>query len=236
MNPEPRAPHPGNLPEAPQPPRKNSRPLVWAVAAGLGLLGIFGLLRSQSTPDATYSSTPASIEATPEVRLDPSGKLQTSSRNPLSDSFSEPQLIFFVPDDNGEMKQRTMPPKGDIPRDAQAARENLSMQAVQALMQAAPDIFPPGTVLQSVSIQNGAATLSFNSALSTPSFWQGSALTRATLDALAKTVAATKNQVPGDKGEGVRLSVEGKPLLALGEMDLSQPYTPSAQAPQRSEP
>lgn len=226
-------------PEPPAPPRKNSRPLIWALAAGLGALGILGLLRSQpgpSGPDATASATPLSAQATPDLRLGQSGKLLASPSNPLSDSFSEPQLIFFTPDDNGNMKQRTMPPHGDIPTDARAAREKLSAQAVQALMQAAPDIFPPGTTLQSVSMDGSSATLNFNSAFAKPGFWQGSALTKATLDALAMTVAATKNQVPGDNTSGVRIEIDGKPLPTLGEMDLSQPYTPSAKAPAGSEP
>lgn len=233
MNSEHPAPQP---PAAPEPPGKNSRPLVWALAAGLGALGILGLLRSQPTPDATLSGTPSSIASTPQPSAEAAGNAAGSSSNSFSDSFSEPQLIIFVPDDQGEMKKRTLAPRGDIPSEPRAARENLSVQAIRSLMQAAPDIFPPDTKLKSVSMDDAAATLDFNAAMSKPDFWQGSALTRATLDSLAMTVAATKAQIPGDKGEGVRLSVEGKPLPALGEMDLSQPYTPSAEAPPRGEP
>ncbi len=216
-----------------EPASKNSKPVIWLALAAAGALGIFGLLHLQSGPNPTPSATP---EATPEVRLNRSGSLTTSSGNPLSPSFSEAQLIFFTPDDNGNMKKRTIPPSGDISKDPQAAKEKLSAQAVQALMQAAPDIFPPGTTLQGVSMQGGVATLNFNSAFSKPDFWQGSALTKATLDALALTVAGTKDQISGSEADGVRIAVEGKPLQTLGEMDLSAPYVPSTKAPAGSEP
>ena len=227
--------HAPQPPAAPEPPRQNSRTLLLALAAGLGALGILALLRSQPAPDPTTSGTPSGIASASPSAQATEGAVG-SSGNSFLNSFSEPQLIVFVPDDNGEMKKRTLAPKGDTPSEPRAAREKLSAQAVGALMQAAPDIFPPGTELKSVSMDGKVATLDFNVALSKPDFWQGSALTRSALDSLAMTVAATKNQIPGDSSEGVRLTVEGKPLPALGEMDLSQPYTPSAQAPTRSEP
>jgi len=234
MNSQNRAPEPPTSPT--NSPAKNPRPLIWAVAAGLGTLGILALLRSQTGPEATPTGTPSSIQATPQPRSNFSGQAAAPHSNPLSDSFSEPQLVFFVPDDNGNMKKRTLPPRGDIPREAGAAREKLATQAVQALMQAAPDIFPPGTALQSISVASGVASLNFSSAFAKPDFWQGSALTRATMDALAMTVAGTGSQIAGDKSEGVRILVEGKPLPTLGEMDLSTPYTPSTTAPPGSEP
>ena len=217
----------------PEPASKNSKPVLYLTIVGLGAVAVLGLLRSQAGPGVAPAGT---SEPTPEVRLNRSGTLTTSPGNPLSDSFSEAQLVFFTPDDSGNMKKRTLPPSGDIPKDARAAKEKLSAQAVQALLQAAPEVFPPGTTLQGASLAGGVLALNFNASFADANFWQGSARTTAALDALALSVAGTKNQISGGEADGVRFLAEGKPLQTLGEMDLSKPYLPSAKAPPGSAP
>jgi len=97
-------------------------------------------------------------------------------------------------------------------------------------------VFPPGTTLQGASLAGGVLALNFNASFADANFWQGSARTTAALDALALSVAGTKNQISGGEADGVRFLAEGKPLQTLGEMDLSKPYLPSAKAPPGSAP
>ena len=226
MSPAPNRTEPDSTPA---PPRKPSRAPLYAAAALVGAGAIFGLLRSQPEP-----GSPAS-DATPSGLVGQAGAPTAGPAAEASRAQQKPQLVIFVPDDNGNLQKRNVALDPRTLRGASGdAPDVLATAAVKELIKASPETFPPGTRLaRAVSTQQGAPTLDFNRSFLDESFWQGSARTLAALDSLAMTVGEARRQALGAGGAdgAVRIVVEGKPLVALGEMDLRQPYEPSAKAP-----
>ena len=224
MNVEPPPPHPSDgphqnpgadsscRPEAPA--RKNRRALIFGTAALLAALATASLMRSQQSAPGDGSFEPGSMGMTPNVSI---GK-------------RSPSLILFVPDENGELKKRTVPLERSLPSgSAQEKKETLATRALQTLMEEARGDFPAGSELEGgVRIVGGVATVDFNRAFAEPNFWQGSARTIATLDAVTMTVKESKNQISGSEKDSVRFLIEGKPITELGGIDLSEPYAPGA--------
>jgi hypothetical protein len=215
-----------------------SRPLTFAAALVLGGGSLLGLLRSEPEPDPNVAAPFAAQTLMPGRARTPGRVAAVPPEEPEEAVGASPQpsaaqskhkLILFVPDDDGVLQKKTVDPSGTLPSDPRAAKEALASQAVKQLMQSAPETFPRGAaLLGGVAIKDNVATLNFNRAFADASFWQGELVTFSALDALAATVQSTKDQVSGSEADGVRILVEGKPLLNLGEADLSQPYTRSA--------
>lgn len=211
-----------------------SRPLTFAAALVLGGGSLLGLLRSEPEPDpnvaapfAAQTLMPGRARTPGRVATLPTAEPDETALKPSAAS-SKHKLILFVPDDDGVLQKKTFDASGTLPSDPRAAKEALASQAVKQLMQSTPETFPRGAaLLGGVAIKDDVATLNFNRAFADASFWQGEMVTFSALDALAATVQSTKDQLSGSEADGVRILVEGKPLLNLGEADLSQPYTRS---------
>jgi hypothetical protein len=221
MNVDPPSPQTPNEPGSQsscEPETSQSKSRRAAIVGGATLLAALSAAvlllseRNAPAPDASAGSGLGAMSMTPSVRL----------------PQRAPSLILFIPDQDGQLKRRTVSLGEAVPSDVKAAKEKLATLALRTLMDEAPDNFPSGAQMQGgVRIQGEVPTVSFNRAFTDPSFWQGSARTLATLDSIALTVKETKNQFPGDERDSIRILVEGKAVSVIGEMDLSEPYQPS---------
>ena len=100
--------------------------------------------------------------------------------------------------------------------------------ALQEIIEKAPAHYPPGAKINSAKDNGKAIVVDLNSAFDKSEFWsqKGEKTTELAIYALINS-AARKNQ-PKGAAKPVKLTIEKKPVLALGEYDFEGEITPQA--------
>jgi hypothetical protein len=100
-------------------------------------------------------------------------------------------------------------------------RAGTPVPALDEIIQGAPQYFPKGTRILSMKSDGKVFTLDMNAAFGNTKEWnKGEATTEAAIYALVNSTA----QVDKSLKTKVQLTVEGKPVTALGEMDTEEPF------------
>jgi len=152
----------------------------------------------------------------------PTTPVETSDKKSIS-------LTLYIPNDNAMLEKHSV--KDSIGSSAHFA--DLAKNACSLLQEKAPDNFPKGTKLIDVKTKpDGTAILNFNSKFNDSSFWNSSALALMGTYSIVNTITA----IPADdfKAQQVQFQVEGKPIVVLGELDVSDPLKPETQWVQKN--
>ncbi len=103
--------------------------------------------------------------------------------------------------------------------------------ALKNLFPAAPDYFPPGTQLQSLSQDEAdpsLARVSLSEKFWNSDFWSGESRTDMAMQSIAHTLQAAYQQT-GNKGAlHVQLLRDDHEMVVLGEYDVRVPYAPDS--------
>jgi spore germination protein GerM len=127
-------------------------------------------------------------------------------------------ITLFIPNDNAMLEKHT------VEDDAATSThfKDLAQSAFTLLQSKSPGNFPAGTKLLGIQTGNdGTASLNFNSSFANSSFWHGSARTLMTTYSIVNTITAL--QADDFKAQQVQFLVEGKPVGALGGLDVHDP-------------
>lgn len=137
--------------------------------------------------------------------------------------YSIPDTIL-VPGDDEKLHEK--PFKNDISAKGGANLPSVYTRWINAVVQATPELFPPGTRVQSVKVGSDAepAQVSFNQAFSKPEFWNGETKTKMAVYSIVNTLSP----VMAGKGRNVpvQILVDGKRIETLGEFDTSDAIEP----------
>jgi len=152
--------------------------------------------------------------------------------------------VFFVPDDEGELRRREVSESESAAEKASSSQEEddaiSADRALRLMLKAAPGDFPSGTrlvdqkterpktPLQRIAVRSNMdrclATVNLSKQFENPDFWQGSTRTISTIYAIVNTVSKTVGSECDETK--VQLLIEGKPASTLGEFDASDPIEP----------
>jgi len=137
--------------------------------------------------------------------------------------YSNPTTIL-VPGDDEKLHEK--PFKNDVPAKDDANLNEAYTRWINAVVQATPELFPPGTRVQSVKVGGDAepAQVSFNQAFAKPEFWNGETKTKMAVYSIVNTLSP----VMAGKGRNVpvQILVDGKRIETLGEFDTSDAIEP----------
>ncbi len=172
--------------------------------------------------------SPDSSDAPPErVHVKP---IHTSAQTPMPQISPTPVVTIqysiptamWVAGDDAKLHQK--PFQSNLPANSGADISTIYTQWINAIIAAAPEMFPTGTHVQSVQLNSDAATVNFNAAFNDPNFWSGETKTKLAIYSIVNTLA------PVISGKGrdvlVQFLVDGKRLQNLGEFDLNEPIPP----------
>ena len=220
-------------------PRANRNILIAAIALLVGVFVVFSLLRApDSTPNAAIP-TPSQLVPAPA---------QTPGAATPAATIAEAQikpvpLVIFTLNDDALLDRKTptamLPPaSAQLKTDAPARASWLASSgatALSALMQDTPSDWPKGTLLRSVKVADNNFQVDFNSAFNQSGAWQGSALVTGVTQSIAWTLDGVRRGLAKAVSTeiapmNVRLSVEGKPLQLLGELEIGSKLTPDEDA------
>ncbi len=137
--------------------------------------------------------------------------------------YSIPDTIL-VPGDDEKLHEK--PFKNDVSPKGGTNLTQAYTHWINAVVQATPELFPPGTRVQSVKVGSDAepAQVSFNQAFAKPEFWNGETKTKMAVYSIVNTLSP----VMAGKGRNVpvRILVDGKRIETLGEFDTSDAIEP----------
>lgn len=208
-------------------PRLNKWAAIIAVLAGAGAFTVQRSLQfsqhpaPQLTPivdERAVSNNANAMQMTPAVKSKPIA------------------LSIWLPNDEGEVVRKTLgatlPPAPQNASKSEVARaqwmETATSIALRTLMKEAPQTFPSGTQLKSVTWNHGVIETDFNAKFADADFWQGSARTLAGTQSIVNTVDGVRRALGTELSQdlppvGVQLLVDGKPLQTLGELEVDEP-------------
>jgi len=146
--------------------------------------------------------------------------------------YSIPDTIL-VPGDDEKLHEK--PFKNDVSAKGGANLPSVYTRWINAVVQATPELFPPGTRVQSVKLGNESepAQVDFNAAFAKSDFWHGETQTKMAIYAIVNTLsiesivhALPPMQSSRGRDVPVQILVEGKRIETLGEFDASDPIKP----------
>jgi hypothetical protein len=182
------------------------------------LLGA-GIVWQQTRDTSQPDDTPPRIHRKPLHKPTP----QSSGTPKPALQYSNPTTIL-VPGDDEKLHEK--PFKNDVPAKNDANLTEAYTHWINAVVQATPELFPPGTRVQSVKVGSDAepAQVSFNQAFAKPEFWNGETKTKMAVYSIVNTLSP----VMAGKGRNVpvQILVDGKRIETLGEFDTSDPIEP----------
>jgi len=136
------------------------------------------------------------------------------------------KFTMFVPDAEGKLHAKSfMTIGGSGAPDFVAAGTN----ALNNLFPAAPDYFPAGTQLQSMTQDDSDSSqvrVSLNDKFWNSDYWSGETRVDAAMQAIAHTLQAAYQQTGGSGPIHVQLLRDNHQVDALGEYDVREPYAP----------
>ncbi len=227
--------------ETPNPaPRPNRNLLIAALALLVGVFVIFSLRRAPEP--APNSAVPAPSQLVPAPDATQNGTPAPTPTVPDNETKPVP-LVLFALNDDALLERKT--PKAMLPpvvaslaTDKTARRQWLETggaTAVRALMQDTPTDWPKATLLRGVKVEDNTFQVDFNAAFNQSGFWQGSALVTGVTQSIAWTLDGVRRGLARATATeiapmNVQLTVEGKPLQLLGELEVGSKITPDEQA------
>ncbi len=198
---------------------QTAKPRAWWMLLLPLLLGasiVFLQMQPQPTTDNSTTATP-----TPKPITTPQAAPQTTPTAQFQ--YSIPTTILVAGED---AKLHKKPFKNTISPNNGANLSAIHTQWINAVVQAAPELFPTGTKVKSVRAFGDAepAQVDFNAAFNTPKFWSGETKTKLAIYSIVNTLAP----IFSDQGRDVpvQILVDGKRLQTLGEFDVSEPIAP----------
>lgn len=222
-------------PTSPPNPRANRNILIAAIALLVGVFVVFSLLRA---PDSTPNpATPTPSQLVPAPAQTPGTAAPTAT---ISEAQIKPvPLVIFTLNDQAQLERKTptamLPPaSAKLASDASARASWLASggaTALSALMQATTQDWPKGTQLRSVKVEDNTFKVDFNKAFDDKNFWQGAALVNGVTQSMAWTLDGVRRGLSKAIATEIaplnlQLSVDGKPLQLLGELEIESKITP----------
>lgn len=226
-------------PGSPPAPRPNRNILLAALALLVGVFVVFSLLRAPET--APNSAVPTPSQLVPAPAQTPGTPTATPT---ASDAQTKPvPLVIFALNDDALLDRKTptamLPPaRTELKTDAPARASWLASSgatALSALLQDTPSDWPKGTLLRTVKVENNTFQVDFNGAFNQPGAWQGSALVTGVTQSIAWTLDGVRRGLSKAIATeiapmNVQITVEGKPLELLGELEIGSKITPDEDA------
>ncbi len=149
----------------------------------------------------------------------------TAQPTPIAKLPSSNKFTMFVPDDNGKLDSKTFLTIGGA---GKADFVGAGTNALKNLFPAAPEYFPPGTQLQSLSQDESDPSqvrVSLNEKFWNSEYWSGTSRTDAALQAIVHTIEAAYHQTGGSGPLHIQLLRDDQEMDVLGEYDMREPYT-----------
>ena len=101
--------------------------------------------------------------------------------------------------------------------------------ALQEILEKAPNYFPPGAKINDWKTDARGVVVDLNKAFDAPGFWskKGEGMTELAVFALVNSAAKTTGSGGPTKPRPVRFTIEKRPALSLGEMDMDGVLDPN---------
>jgi hypothetical protein len=153
-------------------------------------------------------------------------EVQPTPEPTASAPVPQPKITYFVPDSQGMLHAKTFSTLGGS---GEPDFVELGKKALENLFPDAPDYFPAGTQLQTLTQDESEPSLvrvSLNDKFWHSNYWAGESRVDAAMQAIAHTLEAAYQQTGGSGTVQVQLLSNGKIVDSLGEFDARQPYSP----------
>ena len=181
--------------------------------------------QTRDTPQPQDTTT-ARVRQRPIRKPAPQATPKSAEAPKPAIQYSIPTTIL-VPEDDEKLHAK---PWKALPSGAPAGQnidlKDLHTRWMNAVVQATPELFPPGTRVKSVEVGSvrEPAQVDFNAAFAKPDFWNGELKTQMAVYSIVNTLSP----VMSGKGRNVpvQILVEGKRIETLGEFDASDAIEP----------
>jgi len=206
-----------------RPPKKSLTP--WVLLLPLILLaGVLWQLRREPEPQPVNQFVSNSA-APPGPRLKPT-TAPTAPKTAATKIKVPDKLTVFVPDDNAVLQRQVVDNPFDEYLGSGDQYEMVAGMSLNMLTRKAPDLFPQGSFIGSVQREGNLVKVNLSKKwYAMPQWNQGSSFAMLAQDSIVNTLAAA------DAGKSGAIKVQflqdGKPAQLLGELDMSEPLSPS---------